>query len=142
MELLTPDLGLIFWQLVVFGLLFFVLAKFAWKPIIASLHEREESIESALALAAKTREEMLAKLEGVLRNQKIRLYSIRLMNEIKTFIWKNNKAQAMKGYNDDLIMSLAIACALYEAAGTTAYDSMEVAISMLQGMSRNTHFLG
>jgi F-type H+-transporting ATPase subunit b len=59
MELLTPDLGLIFWQLVVFGLLFFVLAKFAWKPIIASLHEREESIESALALAAKTREEMI-----------------------------------------------------------------------------------
>lgn len=59
MELLTPDLGLIFWQLVVFGLLFFVLAKFAWKPIIASLHEREESIESALALAAKTREEMV-----------------------------------------------------------------------------------
>lgn len=58
MELLTPDLGLIVWQLVVFGVLFLVLAKFAWKPIINSLHEREQSIEDAIELAAKTRQEM------------------------------------------------------------------------------------
>lgn len=58
MELLTPDLGLIVWQLVVFGILFFVLAKFAWKPIVNSLHEREQSIDDALEMAAKTRQEM------------------------------------------------------------------------------------
>ncbi len=58
MNLLTPDLGLIFWQLVVFGLLFFILSKYAWKPIIASLNERDQSIDDALQLAAKTRQEM------------------------------------------------------------------------------------
>jgi F-type H+-transporting ATPase subunit b len=58
MELITPGLGLIVWQLVIFGLLFFLLSKFAWKPIMASLQEREQSIDDALSLAAKTRQEM------------------------------------------------------------------------------------
>jgi F-type H+-transporting ATPase subunit b len=58
MELLTPDLGLIFWQVVVFGLLFFILKKYAWKPILDSLKEREDSISEALEMAAKTRAEM------------------------------------------------------------------------------------
>lgn len=58
MDLITPSLGLIFWQLVFFLLLVFVLGRFAWKPILNSLREREQSIEDALALAQKTRAEM------------------------------------------------------------------------------------
>jgi F-type H+-transporting ATPase subunit b len=60
MDLLTPDLGLLFWQLVIFGALFFILRKFAWGPITASLNERETNIQSALDLAEKTRQEMTA----------------------------------------------------------------------------------
>lgn len=63
MDLLTPDLGLLFWQIVVFGLLFFILRKYAWGPITASLKEREDSIQGALDLAEKTRGEM-AKLKS------------------------------------------------------------------------------
>jgi F-type H+-transporting ATPase subunit b len=63
MELVTPQLGLIFWQLVFFGILFFVLAKFAWKPILSSLSEREGQIQSALDLAEQTRAEM-AKMQA------------------------------------------------------------------------------
>ncbi len=58
MELITPDFGLIFWQLLVFGILFFLLAKFAWKPIIQSLDEREQSIDDAIKLSEITRQEM------------------------------------------------------------------------------------
>ncbi len=58
MELITPDFGLIFWQLLVFGILFFLLAKFAWKPIINSLDEREQSIDEAIKLSEITRKEM------------------------------------------------------------------------------------
>lgn len=58
MDLLTPDLGLLFWQLVIFGALFFILSRFAWKPITSSLKEREANIQSALDLAEKTRQEM------------------------------------------------------------------------------------
>ena len=68
MELVTPQLGLIFWQLVFFGLLLFLLAKLAWKPILSSLSEREHQIQSALDLAEKTRADM-AKLQA--DNQKL-----------------------------------------------------------------------
>ena len=68
MELVTPQLGLIFWQLVFFGILFFLLAKFAWKPILGSLQEREHQIQSALDLAEKTRADM-AKMQS--DNQKL-----------------------------------------------------------------------
>ncbi len=58
MELLSPSLGLIFWQLVGFLILLFVLSKFAWKPILHALREREATIEDALATAEKTKKEM------------------------------------------------------------------------------------
>ena len=63
MDLLTPGTGLILWQLIIFVALFFLLAKLAWKPIIQSLKEREDSIQTALDSAEKAREEM-AKLQS------------------------------------------------------------------------------
>jgi F-type H+-transporting ATPase subunit b len=59
MDLLTPDFGLIFWQAITFLIVLFVLGKFAWNPIISSLHEREDSIETALASAEKAKKEMI-----------------------------------------------------------------------------------
>jgi len=58
MDLLTPGTGLIIWQLVIFIGLFLLLAKFAWKPILSSLKEREESIQTALDQAEKAKIEM------------------------------------------------------------------------------------
>lgn len=58
MDLLTPGSGLIIWQAIIFLLLFVLLSKFAWKPIIGSLKEREESIQNALDTADKARAEM------------------------------------------------------------------------------------
>ncbi|WP_337042224.1 F0F1 ATP synthase subunit B [Emticicia sp. 17c] len=63
MELLTPAIGLLFWMALVFGILVFLLKKFAWKPILTALKEREDSIESALRMAEETRAEM-AKLKS------------------------------------------------------------------------------
>lgn len=60
MELLTPGYGLIFWQIVVFLLLFFLLAKMAWKPILSSLKEREASIQNSLDSAERAKNEMAA----------------------------------------------------------------------------------
>lgn len=58
MELLSPDLGLIFWQLIGFLLLLFLLGKYAWRPILGALNERETSIEQALSAAQKAKAEM------------------------------------------------------------------------------------
>ena len=58
MDLITPDLGLIIWQLIGFAILFFILAKFAWKPILSALDEREGTIEASLSEAENARLEM------------------------------------------------------------------------------------
>ncbi|MFN4144224.1 MAG: F0F1 ATP synthase subunit B [Runella sp.] len=68
MELLTPAIGLIFWMLVVFGILVVILRVAAWKPIMNGLREREQQIQSALDMAEKTRADM-AKLQS--DNQKL-----------------------------------------------------------------------
>ncbi len=58
MELITPGFGLIFWQAVTFLVVLFILGKFAWKPIMGAIQEREASIENALASAERAKAEM------------------------------------------------------------------------------------
>ena len=58
MELVQPGIGLIFWMTIAFASLIFILAKFAWKPIMKGIREREQSIDDALNAANKAREEM------------------------------------------------------------------------------------
>ena len=58
--LIEPSFGLIFWMTVSFLAVLFILKKFAWKPILGTLHERERSIEDALNEAKKAREEIAA----------------------------------------------------------------------------------
>ena len=58
MQLLTPDLGLFFWNLLAFLIVFFILKKFAWKPILTALKEREDGIADSIATAEKVKAEM------------------------------------------------------------------------------------
>jgi len=58
MELVTPEIGLVFWTTVSFLILFFLLAKFAWKPIMGAIDDRERSIEDALLKAEAAKDEM------------------------------------------------------------------------------------
>lgn len=58
MQLLTPSFGLLLWTLLAFLIVFFVLKKFAWKPILASLNEREKGIADSLESAKRVKAEM------------------------------------------------------------------------------------
>lgn len=58
MGLLQPQLGLFVWTLVIFLILFFLMRKFAWKPIMKAIHDREDTIQGSLDEAAKARDEM------------------------------------------------------------------------------------
>ncbi len=60
MELITPALGQIIWGGLVFIILLFILAKFAWKPMLSAVKAREESIQNSIDLAERTKAEMLA----------------------------------------------------------------------------------
>jgi F-type H+-transporting ATPase subunit b len=73
MQLVTPGIGLIFWMLVSFSLVLFVLGKYAWKPIMKGIHQREDTIEKALEAANDAKKEMLklkAGNEQLLRDAK------------------------------------------------------------------------
>ena len=59
MQLVTPGIGLIFWMLISFSLVMYVLAKFAWAPIMKGIHQREDTIEKALEAANEAKKEML-----------------------------------------------------------------------------------
>jgi F-type H+-transporting ATPase subunit b len=61
--LVTPGLGLIFWSALTFIIVLVVLSKYAWKPILNAVKERELSIERALSQAEKARHDM-AKLQS------------------------------------------------------------------------------
>ena len=58
MDLITPGLGLVFWTVITFLFLLIVLKKFAWKPILGAVGEREDGIKNALASAENARREM------------------------------------------------------------------------------------
>lgn len=57
-ELVNPGIGLVFWMMVTFLLLLWLLGKFAWKPILKAVKDREEGIRSALSAAEEAKKEM------------------------------------------------------------------------------------
>lgn len=79
MEIIMPEIGVIFWTFLSFLVVFFVLRKFAWKPIINMLKERDQSIEQALSSADYARKEMQkleAKNEELVKEAKLERESL------------------------------------------------------------------
>ena len=91
MDLLTPGVGLIFWQLLIFGILFLFLSKYAWGPITKSLKDREKFISDSIK-SAEIAEKELEKLndknkelvkEARKEREKILLEAKSISNSIK-----------------------------------------------------------
>ena len=68
----------------------------------------ERQMVPGFSMTMKTRPLVIAKLEEYFREKSVIVHSDRLIDELFVFIWNNNRAEAMQGYNDDLAMSLAI----------------------------------
>ena len=68
----------------------------------------EKKLKPGFSTTLRTRPIIISKLELYFRDKSIIVHSNRLINELKTFIWENGKAQAAQNYNDDLVMALAI----------------------------------
>ena len=87
--------------------------------------------------SSKTRPLIVAKLEEFIRNKLINIYSSRAINEFKTFIWHNNRAQAMRSYHDDLVMALAIGCWVRDTALEIDKKDMAYKRALLDSMTMN-----
>ena len=89
----------------------------------------------------KTRPLIVAKMEEFIRNKLIKIYSSRLYNEMKTFIWHSGRPQAMKKYNDDLIMSCAIGCWGKDIAFTVNQRDLQYKKAFLNSMTKSDNIL-
>ncbi|AZA76750.1 F0F1 ATP synthase subunit B [Chryseobacterium sp. G0186] len=106
MGIIEPGIGLLFWMTLTFVILLFLLAKFAWKPIVNAINERETSIVDALnqaKLAKKEMEDLKADNERIIREAKIERDAIlKEAREIKDRIVGEAK-DAAKTEGDKLI---------------------------------------
>lgn len=80
----------------------------------------------------KTRVQILAKLEELIRTKTLKIYSRRLHDQLQAFVWNGNKPQASKDSYDDLIMSLAIGCWLVEGGEGVSEQGRALAYAMLE----------
>lgn len=98
MDLITPDFGLFFWMIVSFSLVFVILRKFAWKPIVLAINEREKNIEEGLIMAEKAKtdlEQLHEKSEIIISEANIEKESIiKKGRETKEQIIEEAKEQA------------------------------------------------
>lgn len=141
MELLTPDIGLVAWATLSFLILLIVLKKFAWKPIVETLEERNTSIETALAQAEAAREEMRAlssRNEEILKEAKEERNNIlKEANKVKEQIVaeakekaQENAAKIMADAKDDIeTQKLAVMADMKNAAAGLALEIAEKVIA-------------
>ncbi len=141
MELVTPAIGLIFWTSLTFLLLVFLLAKFAWKPILSAVEERNKKIEEALFEAERTKEEM-AKIQANNQNllkeaRQERENILKEAREIKSDMISQAKGQA-KSEADKMILQAKESiknekmAALTEIKNQVAVLSVDIAEKILK----------
>jgi hypothetical protein len=110
------------------------------KDKFAAMYGESKIHKAGFTTSGTSRTQILTKLEEVLRNRHIKTYSSRLYDEVKTFVWKGNKAQAQRGANDDLVISLAIGVWLYDTTPEYNKQTVDVNSAMLAAfaVNRNT----
>lgn len=125
MELITPDVGTMFWMLLVFLTVMFVLTKFAWKPTLKAIQNRSKTIEDALKSAEKAKEEM-EKLQA--NNEKI-LAEARIERDQ---LLKDARSMKDKIINDAKDIAANEAKGIIEAAKVSINNEKAAAISEIK----------
>jgi hypothetical protein len=70
--------------------------------------DNSSTLVPGFTTSTKSRPLIVERMRDFVETKQVVIRSIRLLEELRVFIWKNSKAQAMSGYNDDLVMSFAI----------------------------------
>ena len=116
---------------------------------IKSTHEFVEEYQAdqmtnavaGFSTTSKTRPLIVAKLEEFIRNNLIKIKSGRLLAEMKTFVWNNGRAEAMRSYNDDLIMACAVGCWVRDTALAVNQRDAEYAKAFIGSITRSSNEL-
>jgi F-type H+-transporting ATPase subunit b len=142
MDLITPAVGQLFWGGLVFIILLVLLKKFAWKPILGAVEERENGIQEAIDIAKKTNAEMKqlqAQNENVLKEAKAeRDLMIKEASETSKQIIAEAREEAKKQSNKIVadaqdVINTEKAAAITELKTQVAALSLEIAEKVIKG---------
>jgi len=96
----------------------------------------ERNMVAGFSTTMKTRPLIIAKLEEYFRDESVVVHSNRLIDELLTFVYVNNRAEAMAGYNDDLVMSFAIGLWVRDTALRLQTEGIELTKKTLTAMNQ------
>ena len=99
---------------------------------------QERNMVPGFSTTQKTRPLIVAKLEEMFREESVVVHSQRLIDELFVFIYNGNRAEAMTGYNDDLVMSFAIALWVRDTALRLRAEGIELSKQAIQGIGQNS----
>jgi hypothetical protein len=95
----------------------------------------QSNVVPGFTTSSKTRPLIVAKMEEFMRNKLITINSNRLLSEMKTFVWNHGRPQAMRSYNDDLVMSFAIGCWVRDTVIVESQKNVEYSKQFLSSIS-------
>lgn len=112
------------------------------EKMLTMLPEEKEEVLPGFTITQKNREKILENLEMVIRNHHLKVYSLRFVEQMETFIWNGKRGQALKKRHDDLIMAMAVGLTVFTPmAHSNGYIDIQAganaaAMAFLSGISR------
>ena len=98
----------------------------------------EKGLVAGFSTTSKTRPLIISKLTDYFREKSIIIRSSRLIDELFTFIYMNGRAEAMKGYNDDLVMAISIGLWVRDTALRLRQEGIDLTKQAVSGITSNT----
>ena len=92
---------------------------------------------AGFTMSSRTRPMVVGKFQEYVSDKGVTFFSKRLLEEMKTFIWRNGRPEAQSGYNDDLVMSFGVAMYMRDTAFKFKQHGVDLTKSMLNGIATN-----
>lgn len=108
------------------------------EQITNKLYSEDKKMTPGFLTSSKTRPLIISKMELYMQQKEVIINSQRLMNQFRTFIWNNGKAEAARGYNDDLVMSFAISMWVRDTALRLQNQGIELNKILLDKIGNST----
>ena len=99
----------------------------------------DRGLVAGFSTTSKTRPLIISKLDDYFREKAITIRSSRTIDELFTFIFKNGRAEAMSGYNDDLVMALAIGLWVRDTALRLRQEGIDLTKRAIGGITNHTY---
>ena len=101
-------------------------------------YENDQSLTPGFTMSSKTRPMIIGKFQEYISDQGVTIQSKRLLQEMRTFVWKNGRAEAQSGYNDDLVMSFGMGLYVRDTALKFRQQGLDLTRAALGSFTRTT----